>query len=492
MNMTHSLAHRLSTSALTLALIASLAACGGSGGSSTAAQDGNNTTPVSDVSTASPNAIVGVAATGAPVPDGAYITVISSEGEMTSTALSKGDGSFSIEPTGTGPFLLYVEHNGKRMYGFTPNTGSRANLTQITDAIVRAALPENYMDDAETIGEPLLTSQPAYSVGPNSGIIIKGGFNRRLYSCVEPNSANYQAYLDGTFELSESEYLACMGKIDAYTRELQKQVINLRWPELAATMAANMSAATTKVINSIGVESARQVTAAIGPGNEIDLSAINPLNHVFEANRTKFDALLDRVKIDRTCDNSSAVCVTSYALYQDEDKQNLESISNQVARFRESFVNNEGIPSACRADAFSVFDKPTGGQWGQIINMRSRDVNSLDRANAEFSNNQSSCAVQVGNDFLPVESRSSSVFNSLNCGHFPVGQPSAMFVRLRQFGAPSALDFSDQGNVTACSEFANPDNPDDREISITFDGGDASSPEGYKQYNIRYLRMPID
>lgn len=491
--MIKSIANRLGMGALTLAIITSLAACGGGGGNSTQdAGSGGSTTPVSDGSAASPNAIVGVAATGAPIPDGAFVTVISSEGETTSTTLIKGDGSFSIEPIGTGPFLLYVDHGGKRLYGFTPNVGSRANLTQITDAIVRAALPENYMDDAETIGEPLLTSQPAYSIGSNNGFIIKGRFNRRLYGCVDYSNPNYQGYIDGTHELSESEYLACMGLIDAYTRELQKQVVNLRWPELGPTMAANMAAATTKVINSIGIESARQVTAAVGPGNEIDLSDINPLNHEFVANRTKFDALLDRVKIARNCDNSSAVCVTSFELYQDEAKQDLDSTSRTVVRFREGYVNNEGIPSACRADAFSIFEKPTGGQWGQIINVRSRDVNSTDRANAEFSNNQSSCAVQVDTNFLPVDSRSASVFHSLNCGHFPVGQPTSMFVRLRQFGAPSALDFSDQGNVTDCTEFANPANPDDREISVTFDGGDASSPEGFKQYNFRYLRMPID
>lgn len=486
--------HRLSLAACSMLIIAALSACSGGGSADTLSADTNGAAPTLEVEQIDPNAIVGVAATGAAIPDGAIVTVLSANGVQTTFTLNRGDGTFTVSPSGTGPFLLYVDHAGQRLYGFASATGMRANLTQLTDAIVRAALPDNYMDDTETIGQPLRVSQPLTEPGVNGGFLMKGVFNRTLYDCVPEGSpqADRDAWLAGTLELSEVEYRACLAKFDGYARTLQREVVNVRWVEFSALMASRMAAATAKVINALGVDDVRQVTAAIGAGNEVDLAAINPLNHKFSADQTRFDALLDRLKIERSCDNSSAACATTLTLYEDQARQMVKKSATQVYRFRDNFLLNEGSPAACKPDAPYVFDKPTGGQWGQVVSFRVRDQDSAAPATAEFAAIQSACAVQLDASTTPVASRESSVSASLRCSDFPVGQPSTATVPLLQFGSPLVLDFSERGSVISCTEFTNPDNLDDREITVTFDEGNPSAPEGFQQLNFRYLRMPID
>lgn len=84
--------------------------------------------------------VTGTAAAGAPIA-GAVVTLKDSAGHVV-TATTSATGTYSLDTTGlTGPFLLQLTMaDGRRLHGVTagPAAGSVANLTPLTDLIVRS------------------------------------------------------------------------------------------------------------------------------------------------------------------------------------------------------------------------------------------------------------------------------------------------------------------------------------------------------------------
>lgn len=128
--------------AILVFMAAILAACGGSGGSTTA--------------------VKGIAAGGAPIA-GATVTLKDTAGNI-KTATTKSDGTFSVDVTGlTPPFILSVAGSGGPYYSYAGSTDGSANLTPYTTLLLQAYYGVQS------------TSATAVFANPASGISIPSG-----------------------------------------------------------------------------------------------------------------------------------------------------------------------------------------------------------------------------------------------------------------------------------------------------------------------------
>lgn len=482
------------------AMAASLTACGGGGDSNTAASptDETVTNPTASQS------VSGIAATGAAIAS-SPIFVLNAAGTVFS-GTTGADGSFRVTVTGSGPFLVYTDGPSGRLYGMAPSAGV-ANVNQITDAIVRAASPSNFLQDGQ--GNSLvqyingLGTVPAFETldgpdgQPGTGdelYRIRDRVNRVAMGCIAKPADGatpaeitaYNAYIDGTdAAMTEGDLVACIAiNSERYQEQVFAGGVALTWGSHAATYASNLASAKASVINSLGIQNIRTLTG----GDAVDLGAVDPMTVQFVAGSSAgFDGLLDRIASERQCDASSGKCTTVFTLYQDTGKTTPAAVPQVKIQ-----AASTTVPSYCMRDnelnlmGSAPYRGAAPGEWAvELV------TSTISRANGTMLEVEQGNRVCSGSGWMfrynggvvsdPQSYSQIAAATSaeqmrqrrpLSCADFPAGQaPYGVFAYTTgdhpltpsQF-YPSR--FGSFGNVVSCTEFTNGADGDETTFGI--------------------------
>ena len=458
-----------------------LAACGGNGGGGSAPIPGAVVT-LPDTS----GNINGTAATGAAIAN-STIHVMNAAGEDFQ-AQSGADGTFNINVQGFGPYLLYTDTPTGRLYGYS-DTIARANINQLTDAIVRAARPANHL--AGSGGFNLINGQygsilPALDllVG-DDGVLntaddkvrIKGLENRKLLACVQDPGASgsdaqkqaYTTYMtDESSTMPASDFVSCWGaNSEAYMTAVYTNYVDLTWKSRSQEYASNMAAAKSLVISSLGVQRIQDLTAAT---QAVDLSAIDPMKVEFVAGTGQgFDGLLDRMVVNNKCDTSNN-CAASVVLYADIGKSSLAPVPQLII---------DGVasrtPSYCAAGselslqvAPMNYNGAAPGNWAVefsveqnlMMPLGTSVVSKIVRcpaADTVLMYQGGDVSALASYNRLPViTSKAQMQANQpLSCNDFPIGlQSTSLFTYLNKDQVVLPLSLDQFGAVEGCTEFS--------------------------------------
>lgn len=148
---------KLRSVALACATMVYLAGCGSGGNSSNSAPPANSGAATSQVTAA----MSGVAATGAPLV-GVVVTVTDSTGASTKSAVTDGNGNFSVSVSGVPPFVLTAPFNDA--------DGSAATLSSVVDPSASGPVVANLNPLTSLIAQRVLGVVPTAAQAAGTGV----------------------------------------------------------------------------------------------------------------------------------------------------------------------------------------------------------------------------------------------------------------------------------------------------------------------------------
>lgn len=458
--------------------------CGGGGGGGSA----NASVGAGQGGTSSSGGTIsGTAATGAALAN-ANITVLNSAG-VAFHGQSGSDGTFNINVQGFGPYLLYVDTPSGRMYGYS-DTIARANINQLTDAIVRAARPANQL--ASGSGYDLVSASsgtvlPALDALPGAdGIVgtaddlvrIKSLENRKALACVtDPGDSGTavqkQAYTDymtnESSTMTAADFQACFAANGAaYMAAVYANYVDLTWARRSAEYASNMTSAKSSVISGLGIQRIKDLTSST---DAVDLSAIDPMKVEFVAGSGRgFDGLLDRMVVTNQCDLTNK-CAASVSLYADVAKTTLASLPEITV----DAVSTQ-TPAYCASGTELATPNPLGryngalpGYWAVEFSLEQKVSSPLGTSLVMKTTrcpatenvmhyNGGALSDMASYTRLPaiMDKTVMQASQPLTCADFPIGQaPAATFAYMNAASQLLPSPLGSMGVVQSCTETVN-------------------------------------